>query len=41
MKRFIADVGMRLRRSAATYSSSGKIFCVPLPLFAEMKTIGA
>jgi hypothetical protein len=41
MKRFIAEVGMRLRRSVATFSSSGKTFSIPLPVCAEMKTMGA
>jgi hypothetical protein len=41
MKRFICEVVTRLRRSVATSSSSGKIFSVPLPLSAEMKTMGA
>src|SRR5271166_742386 len=40
-KRFISPVVMRLRRSAATFSISGRIFSVPLPVCAERKSTGA
>src|SRR5271166_3254027 len=40
-KRFISPVVMRLRRSAATFSISGRIFSVPLPVCAERNSTGA
>ena len=39
--RFISPVAIRLRRSAATCSISGRIFSVPLPLCAEINNTGA